>query len=75
MEIPFKFIPLKFSPAQAYWNQRPVLAKSRDSILALSRAVNQPSDLPPYQYARSMAVAPEFAPDLILELGKRAAGL
>lgn len=59
-----------FSPAQSYWNQRTTLAGARDRILALSRAVDQRSDLLPYQWAQLMAAALEFAPDLIIELGR-----
>lgn len=59
-----------FTPAKAYWNQRLILARSRDRILALSGAVSRPSDLPPYQFAQLFASAMEFAPDLIVELGR-----
>ncbi len=62
-----RFIP---SPAQAYWNQRVLLSENHDRILALSKAVNRPSDLLPYQMAQLMAFAMEFAPDIILELGR-----
>jgi len=63
------FVP-KFSPARAYWNQRETLAQARDRILALGAAVDQRSDLLPYQWAQLMAAAMDFAPDLILELGR-----
>ena len=59
-----------FSPAQAYWNQRVALSSARDRILALSQAVDQRSDLWPYQWAQLMAAALDFAPDVILELGR-----
>jgi hypothetical protein len=59
-----------FSPAQAYWNQRHALARARDRVLALGRAVNQPTDLSPFQWAQLMAVVMDYAPDLILELGR-----
>jgi len=58
------------SPAQAYWNQREALSRSRDRILDLSRAVDRPTDLAPFQFAQLMAMALEFAPDLIIELGR-----
>ena len=58
------------SPAQAYWRQRHALSECRDRILALCDAVNWPTDLHPYQWAQLMGYALEFAPDLILELGR-----
>jgi hypothetical protein len=60
----------RFNPAQAYWNQRLVLAKARDRIRALSRAVNHPGDLFLYQWAQLMATVMEYQPELILELGR-----
>src|SRR5713226_10162206 len=59
-----------FSPAQAYWNQREALSRARDRIMDLSRAVDRPTDLVPYQFAQLMATALEFAPDFIIELGR-----
>ncbi len=59
-----------YSPGSAYWNQRHALAASRERILALSRAVNRPSDLTVFQFAQLFASALDFAPDLILELGR-----
>jgi hypothetical protein len=59
-----------FTPGRAYWNQRSKLSASRDRLLALSRAVGRPSDLQPYQFAQLVASCLEFAPDLILELGR-----
>lgn len=59
-----------YSPARAYWNQRYVLARSRERILALSAAVGRPSDLWVSQFTQLMATALEFSPDLILELGR-----
>jgi len=59
-----------FAPGRAYWNQRMALARSRQRILALSRAVNRPSDLAVYQFAQLFASVLEFAPDLIVELGR-----
>ena len=61
---------LPFRPALAYWNQRHALASSRDRILALSRAVDRPSDCNPFQFAQLMAAAMDFRPDVILELGR-----
>lgn len=59
-----------FNPAQAYWNQRVALSNARERILSLAQAVDQRSDLWPYQWAQLMAAAIDFAPDLILELGR-----
>jgi hypothetical protein len=56
--------------AKAFWNQRLVLSKGKERILALSGAVDRPGDLWPYQWAQLMAMALEFSPDLILELGR-----
>jgi cephalosporin hydroxylase len=61
---------LEFRPAQAYWNRRYELAKSCGRILQLRDAVGRGSDLLPSQWAQLMAVAMEFEPDLILELGR-----
>ncbi len=61
---------LEFRPATAYWNQRHVLTASRDRILALRDAVGHGCDLDPFQWAQLTAAALEFAPDLILELGR-----
>src|SRR5579871_2364551 len=61
---------LEFHPAAAYWNQRHTLAASRDRILALRDAVDHGCDLHPHQWAQLMATALEFAPDLIIELGR-----
>ena len=59
-----------FSPARAYWNQRHALVRLRDRLLALSRVVDQPSDLAPFQWAQLMAAVIEYQPDLILDLGR-----
>ena len=58
------------SSAQAYWRQRHALSECRDRVLALCDAVNWPTDLYPYQWATLIGYALEFAPDLILELGR-----
>jgi hypothetical protein len=59
-----------FTPGKAYWNQRHVLASSRQRLLALGQAVGRLSDLSLYQYAQFFAATMEFAPDLVLELGR-----
>lgn len=62
--------PPAFDPARAYWNHRATLRDARERILSLARAVNHPTDLWPYQWAQLMAAVIDFAPDLILELGR-----
>ena len=59
-----------FSPAAALWNQRAALAQSRERLTALQAAVDRPGDLRPAQWAQWFAVAREFRPDLIVELGR-----
>ncbi|MGA3017204.1 MAG: FkbM family methyltransferase [Bryobacteraceae bacterium] len=59
-----------FKPGVAYWNQRHRLAASRDRILALSAAADRPTDLQPFQFAQLMAVAMDFHPETIVELGR-----
>src|SRR5690348_13892045 len=58
------------TPAQAYWNQRHTLAKSRERVEMAARCINRLSDLSLFQWAQLMAMALEFRPDLILELGR-----
>lgn len=60
----------RYKPGTAYWNQRHAISQSRERIEALSAAANHPSDLPVYQFAQLFASALEFAPDLIVELGR-----
>jgi len=59
-----------FTPGAAYWKQRHTVGKSRDRLLALSRTVGRQSDLTPFQLAQLFSAAQEFAPDLIVELGR-----
>jgi len=56
--------------AQAYWNQREALAAARERLLALATAIDWPNDLLPYQWGQLYAMALEFKPDLVLELGR-----
>jgi hypothetical protein len=58
------------SPAQALWNQRDSIAALRDRFKSLSAAVARPTDLNLYQWAQISALALEFRPDLIIELGR-----
>jgi hypothetical protein len=59
-----------FAPGRAYWNQRIALARCRQRIMDLSQAVNRQSDLSVHQFAQLFASVLEFAPDLIIELGR-----
>jgi FkbM family methyltransferase len=59
-----------FRPAVACWNQRHVIATLRDRILMLSRAVDRPTDLLPFQFAQLMSAAMDYHPDVIIELGR-----
>jgi hypothetical protein len=59
-----------FAPGSAYWNQRMKIAAGRDRLLTLSRTVGRPEDLTTYQFAQLVATCLEFAPDLVLELGR-----
>jgi hypothetical protein len=61
---------MQFSAAQAFWNQRVVLAELRSRLLTFSSVVNDPASLSLAQYAQLTAAALEFRPDLILELGR-----
>ena len=58
------------TPAQAYWNQRHALARSRDRVEMVARCINRFSDLSLFQWAQLIAMVLEFQPDLILELGR-----
>jgi hypothetical protein len=60
----------RFSPAAAYWNQRHTLARIGDRLQALFQAVNHPTDLSLPQWAQFAAMVLDFAPDLVLELGR-----
>jgi hypothetical protein len=59
-----------FTPGRAYWNQRFKLAEARERLLTLSRTVGRPSDLSTFQFAQLVAGSLEFAPDIVLELGR-----
>jgi hypothetical protein len=59
-----------FSPARAYWNHRSTLSALKERILMFSRAADDPVSLSIYQFAQLMAATLDFAPDLILELGR-----
>jgi hypothetical protein len=58
------------TPAWAYWSQRHALHDLSDRLAALEAAVNSPTNLSPNQWAQLLALALEFRPTLILELGR-----
>src|SRR5262245_47951292 len=58
------------SPAVAYWNQRQRLSECRERLELLAHCVDRLSDLSVFQWAQLMAMALDFVPDLILELGR-----
>jgi hypothetical protein len=60
----------RFSPSDAYWNQREKLASLSTRILELSTAIDQQSDMLPYQWAQLIATVLEFRPQVIIELGR-----
>jgi hypothetical protein len=61
---------------EAMWRQRHTLARARTSTRALHDALRRympaehPGDLPFHEWGQLMACALEFAPDLILEVGR-----
>jgi len=55
---------------RAYWSQREALGDARDRIVTLVDTVGRPTDLTHYQWAQLMAMALDFKPDLIIELGR-----
>ena len=57
------------TPSQAYWNQRKELAEFRPRAEQLQQAMDA-GDLSTFQWAQLFAMALEFKPDLILELGR-----
>ncbi len=61
---------MKF-PAAALYNQSHIIAEDADNLRALSQAVNWPGDLSLSQWCHWYAVALEYKPDLIIELGRK----
>jgi hypothetical protein len=59
-----------FSLARACWNQRFPIAGAKSRIVAFHSAVDDPVSLLLRQYAQLTAMALEFQPDLIIELGR-----
>lgn len=58
------------TPATAYWNQRHKLSALRDRFTGMGEAVGELSHLSSFQWAQLAAMALEYQPDLILELGR-----
>jgi hypothetical protein len=58
------------TPAQAYWNQRDAFKAARPRLQALAKGVNSAGDLSTFQWAQLFSFAMEFAPNLIVELGR-----
>jgi len=56
--------------ASALWNQRQELSKAKKRLMALHEAVNKPTDLNLGQWFQLYAFGLEFAPDMILDLGR-----
>ncbi|OGW82670.1 MAG: hypothetical protein A3C47_00580 [Omnitrophica bacterium RIFCSPHIGHO2_02_FULL_51_18] len=54
----------------SYWNHRITLAKDKENIARLFKAVDHPGDLFLCQWAQLMSMTLEFEPDLVLELGR-----
>src|SRR5262245_10620300 len=53
----------------AYWDQRSALAESRERIEQLIDIVGHTNEFSPYQWAQLTALALEFQPDCIVEIG------
>ena len=58
------------TPAGAVWNHQQKILDSQERLRALSEAVAHPNSLALCQWAQWFAVALEFKPDLIIELGR-----
>ncbi|HLK20854.1 MAG TPA: hypothetical protein VKT81_18005 [Bryobacteraceae bacterium] len=58
------------TPGSAYWNQRFTLQQAGDRLLSLRQTVGLPVDLSGFQWAQLFALALEFQPDVIIELGR-----
>ena len=57
-------------PATAFYSQRNSIAEDADELRELSKLINWPNDLSLGQACHWYAVALEYKPDLILELGR-----
>lgn len=56
--------------ASALWNQRLEVQRAQDRLVQLHKVVNRPIDLNLGQWVQLYAFCLEFAPDLIVELGR-----
>jgi len=56
--------------ASALWNQRPEVRRAKDRLVQMHKIVNRPVDLNLGQWVQLYAFCLEFAPDLIIELGR-----
>ena len=59
-----------FNAGLAYWERRDEVAAASTQLRRLSAAVDRPGDLPSFQYGQLFAAALDFAPTLIVELGR-----
>jgi hypothetical protein len=59
-----------FTPGTAYWNQRFEVQRTSGRLQTLAESVDHSVVFSLVQFAQFFAVAREFAPDLIIELGR-----
>ena len=59
-----------FHAGLAYWEQRDSIAAASAQLRRLAAVVNRPGDLTLFQYGQLFAAALDFAPTLIVELGR-----
>ena len=59
-----------FHAGLAYWEQRDAIAAASAQLRRLAVAVNGPNDLALYQWGQLLAATLDFAPTLIVELGR-----
>jgi len=71
MEYEVNFTPSQLAdPGQAYWRQRAALQERLDRLRALRHAVGSGHDLTPPQWAQLVALVLDYAPDLVIEIGR-----
>lgn len=66
----FPVAAVDLSLGNAVWRHRSVLAEHKDQIRELSKLIAKENNLPLFQWTQLMALALDFQPDLILELGR-----
>ena len=59
-----------FNAGLAYWERRDEVAAASTQLRRLAAAVDRPGDLSSFQYGQLFAAALDFAPTLIVELGR-----